>query len=57
MKIVSLLIMISFISRAQVSWQIKANENVKWYYQFGDEFNGSNLDIQKWRNGLPWGNV
>lgn len=57
MKIICFLILTSFFSHAQVSWQIKTNENVKWYYQFGDEFNTSNLDFSKWRSGLPWGNV
>ncbi len=57
MKIFKLLLLIPVFCNAQVSWQIKSNESVKWFYQFGDEFNASNLDNKKWINGLPWGKV
>ncbi len=51
------LLFIPLFCNSQVSWQIKSNESVKWYYQFGDEFNSKSLDNKKWINGLPWGNV
>ncbi len=54
--VVVIALLFPIITNAQVMWQIKKNGNVKWFYQFGDEFNGSTLDETKWIYGMPWGN-
>jgi beta-glucanase (GH16 family) len=46
---------ISFCSlQAQVMWQINKDSVYTWYYQDGDEFNGTQLDRSKWDNSVPW---
>jgi beta-glucanase (GH16 family) len=57
MKLTILFILSSFLSFAQVMWDVKTYGAFKWYYQFGDEFTGDTLDNEKWRIGLPWGNA
>ncbi len=57
MNLIKIIIFLPLFCNAQVSWQIKSDESVKWYYQFGDEFNDKTLDEKKWLNGLPWGNA
>ncbi|MDP2387525.1 MAG: family 16 glycosylhydrolase [Bacteroidota bacterium] len=44
-----------FIAPAQYMWQINKDSVITWYYQDGDEFNDTKLDMDKWDNGFPWG--
>lgn len=44
-------------SYAQVMFQIKTDEVKKWHYQFGDEFNESAVNLQKWMWAPGWGNA
>jgi beta-glucanase (GH16 family) len=52
-----LLLILSVNLNAQYLWQIKSDTIVTWYFQSGDEFNGTDLNTEKWKSGLPWGNV
>src|ERR1700752_4490729 len=57
MKTLFLFLIIASGLHAQVMWQVKTNESKKWYYQDGDEFNDFNIDRDKWKLGMPWGNA
>lgn len=40
---------------AQVMWQVKEANSVKWYLRDDDEFNGYSLNEEMWQSGYPWG--
>ena len=50
-----LLLLIAGSLQAQVSWQIKKDTAIKWYYYDGDEFSTRFLNTDIWKFGMPWG--
>ncbi len=40
---------------AQVMWQVKQTNSVKWYLRDDDEFNIYSLNDEMWQVGYPWG--
>jgi beta-glucanase (GH16 family) len=41
--------------RAQFLWQFYRDTVITWNYYFGEEFNRTAIDEQKWFIGFPWG--
>ncbi|MEN9698814.1 MAG: hypothetical protein RLZZ301_12 [Bacteroidota bacterium] len=58
--LLSLLVLSSFCAHAQlkpVLFQFKSDSVVQWYYHFGDEFSGRNINLDKWYPRYPWGGL
>src|SRR4051812_33179497 len=54
-KIALLFSLLTFMSSAQIMWQIDKDSLRTWYYQEGDEFNGDSLNKNYWSDWYGWG--
>lgn len=49
-----------FIAHGQlipILLQVKKDTIIRWNYHFGDEFEGNNIDLDKWFDRYPWGGL
>jgi beta-glucanase (GH16 family) len=56
-KLVCIFVLISQAFKAQIMFHFKNDSLIALNYVEGDEFNGQQLDADKWTNGLPWSRV
>lgn len=50
-----ILLLLAFtVCKAQVMWQFDKDSLITWYYQDGDEFNGSKVNTNMWADWYGW---
>lgn len=54
MKYLLILLLPLYPLKAQYLWQIYPDTVIKWNYTDGDEFDGSEINKDKWRSNFPW---
>ncbi len=50
-------LLLANMAYGQVMWQVKTDEVKKWHYAGGDEFNDTQVNLDKWKWSADWGNA